>query len=365
MFFERGTLFSITMVLGLSLSAPIALAAYQEVDDDGWSEFNAQMLKSAKRVHHKVNVQPATRPRATPPNHPVNNYNAPTVIRPRVKAPNHPVNHFNKRSIFRPRVKTPIQSANHYNVPPVIKPQVQAPSKPVTSKMGPIQSVSPKFVSFVTTISVGPVWESAGQTQILNLTPDITKAYEYAAENQANILAEGELFVGVQRVLSPQIQGQLGLALAGVSNAGLSGNIWDDADPEYNNYTYAYQVQHTHLALKAKLLSDTSVFALKPYVSASVGIGFNKAQNFSNVPIIFEAVKTANFASKTTTVLTYTLGLGMQRAINTHWQAGIGYEFASWGKSQLGAAPRQTVGEGLSLSQINTNGLLFNVTYLA
>jgi len=70
---------------------------------------------------------------------------------------------------------------------------------------------------------------------------------------------------------------------------------------------------------------------------------FNHAYSFNNTPTIFEALPNANFSSNTETAFTYTLGAGVQRVINQHWQVGIGYEFADWGKSKLSRAPVQTL----------------------
>jgi len=77
------------------------------------------------------------------------------------------------------------------------------------------------------------------------------------------------------------------------------------------------------------------------------------------------AVVMSNFASNTTTAFTYTLGAGVQRHLNQHWQAGIGYEFSDWGRRQLNRASGQTLNSGLSLPHLYTNGLLFNLTYHA
>lgn len=71
----------------------------------------------------------------------------------------------------------------------------------------------------------------------------------------------------------------------------------------------------------------------------------------------------SNFASNTTTAFTYTLGAGVQRHLNPHWQVGIGYEFSDWGSSQLNRASGQTLNSGLLLSHLYTNELLFNLTY--
>jgi len=222
--------------------------------------------------------------------------------------------------------------------------------------------VTPGYL-WVATISGGPIWESGGQTQTFFLQPDVEKTY--AARSKSHTLAQGEVFVGVQRTLHPRLQGQLGFSVSTTSVANLAGNVWDDADPSFNNFTYAYKIRHTHVALKGVLLTDMRFFALKPYVSASIGPGFNQAYHYSNTPTISEAVATPNFASNTSTSFTYTVGVGVRRALNTHWQAGVGYEFADWGSSQLGRALGQTMGDGLRLNHLYTNGLLFNLTWLS
>jgi opacity protein-like surface antigen len=215
----------------------------------------------------------------------------------------------------------------------------------------------------VGTISLGPTWNgNGGESQTFYLAPETEKTY--AAGNSTNIMVDGELFLGLQKPLFHQLQGQLGFALAMAGNAKLSGNIWDDASPQFNNYTYQYKVMHTHVALKGKLLVDRGYWLI-PWVSASAGVGFNRASDFSNVPTIFEAVPNANFSSHTTTSYTYTIGAGVQKQLNKCWQIGMGYEFADWGKSELGRANGQTMNSGLKLDHLYTNGILFNITYFA
>lgn len=215
---------------------------------------------------------------------------------------------------------------------------------------------------WVTSISAGPIWTDGGDTQTLTLSPDVVKTY--TADKSSQTLAEAELFVGVNQSLPHQLQGQLGLAFVNTSKAGLTGNIWDDASPEFNNYTYHYQLDHSHIALKGKLLLDREYFFI-PWISISAGIGFNRASDYSNTPTIEEAVMMPNFASNTETTFTYALGIGVQHQFDPHWQFGIGYEFADWGQSHLDAAPSQTTSQGLSLSHFYTNGILANLTYSA
>ena len=216
--------------------------------------------------------------------------------------------------------------------------------------------------SGVATLSLGPAWESAGNKQTFYLAPNIEKTY--AANHASHALVDGEIFLGIQKPLREKLDGQIGLAVATTGNASLSGNIWDDAQAQFNNYTYDYKVRHTHVAIRGKLLSDRG-YVVTPWVSGSLGVGFNQSHDYSNAPTISEAVVMSNFASNTTTTFTYTLGAGVQRHLNPHWQAGVGYEFADWGRSQLSRASGQTLNTGLSLSHLYINGFLFNLTYSA
>ncbi|HHR1366092.1 TPA: outer membrane protein [Legionella pneumophila] len=226
--------------------------------------------------------------------------------------------------------------------------------------MGPVTEQA--AWNWVGTFSAGPVWESAGRTQTFYLTPDIEKTY--VANQSSSALFDGEVFLGAQKALTQTLQGQLGLAVGFTSNANLTGVIWDDADPLFDNFTYNYKIQHTHVAVKGKLLADAG-FWLIPWVSGGLGVGFNDAHGFHSTPLIFEALPTPDFSSHTQTTFTYTVGAGVQKALNAHWQVGAGYEFADWGKSSLGRAPEQTQNSGLALNHLYTNGVLFNLTYIA
>lgn len=232
-----------------------------------------------------------------------------------------------------------------------------------TAFAGTMGSVIPsKDWTWVGSVSAGPVWARGGETQTFYLAPEIEKTY--AARISTNALASGELFLGIQKLLGSQWLGQLGLAAATTGNAKLQGVIWDDADPEFNNHSYQYKIRNSRIAVKGKLLLDKGYW-LMPWVSASLGVGFNRAHDFTNTPLIFEALPNPNFTNHTKTAFTYTLGAGVQKSISEHWQLGVGYEFADWGKSELGRASGQTLNEGLKLNHLYTNGVVLNLTYVA
>ena len=224
--------------------------------------------------------------------------------------------------------------------------------------------VDPVYSSWVTTLSVGPIFASGGSQQALLVNPGVTRTY--TANQTTNVLAEGDLFFGINRTLTRRLKGQLGLDLAVTSAASLSGNIWDFEDPRFNNYNYTYSLQHAHLTLKGKLLLEMKN-AFSPWVSGGLGVGFNRSSEFTTTSTLYEAIVLpgSNFTQNTTASLTYTLGCGLQYALTKDWRIGVGYEFADWGSSALGKAPLQTEGsQGLSLSHFYTNGLLFNLTWL-
>ena len=164
----------------------------------------------------------------------------------------------------------------------------------------------------------------------------------------------------MQRRINDTWTGQIGLAFAAASNANLSGDIWDDADPDFNNSFYNYQVQHERVSIKGKLLMDAGK-VVTPYVSGSVGAGFNRSHAYTITPRIFQEIPGPLFGNKNITAFSYTAGIGLQKAVTNHVQVGVGYEFASWGRSQL--APGDTISNGLSLSNLYTNSLQFSISF--
>lgn len=156
----------------------------------------------------------------------------------------------------------------------------------------------PKDWIWGSSMSIGPVWESAGKTQTFYLATDIIKTY--VASNATHALVDGEVFVEIQYALGER---------------------------EFS--------------------------------------GGNDAHGFKNTPLSTQAVTMPNFGTHTEMSFTYPLEPGIQNALNPYWQVGTGYEFADWGQRQLNSASGQTLNSGLNINHLNTNGVLFNLTYLA
>lgn len=217
-------------------------------------------------------------------------------------------------------------------------------------------------LSWVAEISGAAVWQQEGRSQTFYLTPTIEKSY--IADKKTKALPEGEVFLGLQTYINSKVFVQLGIAGAYTGDARLQGMIWDDADPAFDNYSYQYKVRQGRVAAKAKILGDHGFWFI-PWISGSVGVGFNEAHDFVNTPVIAQAVATSNFNSHTKTSLSYTVACGIQKQLHPHVNMGVGYEYADWGKSQLARADGQTLNQGLSLNHLRTNGVIVNLTYVS
>lgn len=215
-----------------------------------------------------------------------------------------------------------------------------------------------KFIS----LSAGPAWYHAGRTQTISLQPDY--ANTYAAATPLQTLARGEVFLGVQHTLPLPAIAQFGLAVTANSAAKLQGEIWETADPLFNNFTYQYHVSNVSILAKTKWLLDGLNTSLLPYFSVGCGIAINNSYGYSMSPLIFEALTVPGFQHHQETTFTYTLGVGVHKILNLHWQLGIGYEWSDWGHSALGAAPGQSIGTGVNLNHIETQQLQFILNYL-
>ena len=233
-----------------------------------------------------------------------------------------------------------------------------ASTKQVTSS---VEFPKRSNISKVTAFSIGPAWYRAGQSQTIWLQPDFST--RYVANMLQHTLTTGEVFLGLQGDFASQGLGQLGLAVVTATSARLQGDIWEVADPNFDNFVYQYKVAHTHLAAKTKWLFNHWSATVFPYLSASLGIAWNNSYDFATQALIFEALPVAGFQAQRKTALTYTLGVGVQKVFTRHWQLGIGYEFNDWGSSALGPIPEQGLNSGLSLSHLYLQQLQCTISY--
>ncbi|MCX7117287.1 MAG: porin family protein [Legionellales bacterium] len=215
--------------------------------------------------------------------------------------------------------------------------------------------------AYFISISAAPSWTHVGSTQTIALQPDVIKAYVPRGPDHQT-LGNGEIFLGVQKSFFQQVTSQFGLAIYASSPATLGGFIQEDASPNFQNYTYQYQISHGHIGLKTKWIAENS-FNINPYLGASIGVGFNRSYGYTITPLIFQEVPAPPFQSTTKVVFSYGINAGFQHTLNQHFTCAIGYQLVSWGSSNLAQAAGQTSSRGLGLNNLYTQGVEFNVSY--
>lgn len=209
-------------------------------------------------------------------------------------------------------------------------------------------------------LNIGPQWDDPGERHQFSVEPATPKTY--AAVSNPQTLMGAELFVGGQHILNSWSDLQLGIAVAMTSLTSLSGDIWEDADPDFNNYTYAYKLAPFRATLSAKWLFN-KFDVVTPYLNVGLGLSFNRSYDYSIMPKIFEEVPSPFYTSNVPVSFAYDVGLGLQRQLGEHIQVGLGYVFSDWGQSSLGRAPKQTTNAPLSLSHLYMNQCVVSLSY--
>ncbi len=244
------------------------------------------------------------------------------------------------------------QPEKHSEPPP--RPRAAPPLKIIYMPSGTI--------NFVGTLSLGAGWNTSTQQQTLTLQPNVLQTFVTQAGHS---FFNSQLFLAHQQTLRDGLWGQIGLDIGVTNPINVHGTIWDDANSANDNYTYSYQLQHTHFNVKGKLLLNPYVNSQTlPWISAGLGVALNEASGYQDTPLSTEAVVNPYFSNANVAAFNFTVGAGLQRIVAQHWQVGIGYEFADWGSYHLGPIPLQTLSNGLSGANFYTSNVLASATYV-
>lgn len=211
-------------------------------------------------------------------------------------------------------------------------------------------------------LSLAPSWYNAGKTQNIWFEP--TYANTYVATTPEKNLMNGELFIGWQKPWGENKIWEFGIAISTNTSAKLQGHIWQNADSQFNNFTYQYKIKHSDIRLKSEWLYQIKQTSIYPYFAASIGFARNSSYSFNTTPLIFEALPVEDFQNNNVTSLTYTLGIGIQKIISSNWQLGIGYQINDWGKSRLSKTSQQITTNGLYLNHFYLQSLQFTLNFL-
>lgn len=107
--------------------------------------------------------------------------------------------------------------------------------------------------------------------------------------------------------------------------------------PQFNNYTYEYDVQHH--AMLATLTDDIyHGKTLSPFMLLGVGVSLNTASGFGLTPKAgITTPRALSYQANTKTQFAWEAGLGLRYTISNHYSATLSYVYADMGDAKLGA----------------------------
>ena len=213
------------------------------------------------------------------------------------------------------------------------------------------------------TLTLGSDFVQSGQSQTLTLLPPFQN--HYTSTNSTETVLDGGLFLGVEWTLTSPFSGQLGVAGYGDTAFTPQGDVWQFASPGFDTLSYTYQVQHSRLMLAGKVLSTLPQNqCIHPYVSLELGAAFNRASAYQETSLVPGVLPMSPFSNHRQTSFAYGVGLGVDYSLTPDIRLGMGYQFANLGSASLGLTSAETTTETLSLSNLYTNQLRFQLTYL-
>lgn len=223
-------------------------------------------------------------------------------------------------------------------------------------------SINPSWRPAVT-FSLGAAWIPSIKMQTIEVQPSLLQSYVPTSSSKTNTSAS--LFAGFQRSLNERVIMDLGVSAAVLSTLRIQGDIWQDADPDFNNLIYSYKANYSYLALKSKLTANVSQVA-QPYISGSIGVGFNRSDYFTNQSKLFQVLPDPEFQRHTKNSMVVSLGAGIQKTITEHCSISLGYEWTNWGSNYLlspaNQVPLQTT---LGSNHLYTNQLQIGLGIVA
>lgn len=205
-----------------------------------------------------------------------------------------------------------------------------------------------------------------GQDQdfpIQNPATDEFYNYDGTSTTQTSFLSD--VFIGVEKSLSPKWALQLGLDYNQTSPFSAQGTLLQGVDTaSADSYTYNYEILTKQLSLEGKLLYTFKTI-YHPYALVGLGAAFNRAQNYSTNVSPFLAF-TRTYANNTTTSFSPTIGVGFDADVTSTIRAGIGYRFTDLGKVSLGDSTIDgTPASGtLSQSHLYSSEVLAQITWM-
>lgn len=213
------------------------------------------------------------------------------------------------------------------------------------------------------TLSLGGDHIRKNDSQTLSVFPPVDNTYTNSDSSQ-NVV-DGGVFVGFEHVINDYLWAQIGLSAYISGEFTPKGHVWLFGSPDFDTYTYRYNVNHERLMVEGKFLTTlTYCQPFHPYISWGVGVAFNRADQYLEFPINSGVAVQQGFTSHNQTPLAWELGIGADYIFNQHARLGIGYQFMDLGSVALDGVPGAPTTQALNLQHLYTDQLRIQFTYV-
>ncbi len=144
----------------------------------------------------------------------------------------------------------------------------------------------------------------------------------------------------------------------------IKGNILQYSLPEFNNYSFQWQMNANLLSLYSKVeLLKKGLFI--PYVDGGIGVSFLEASNYQENAFSGETARISpNFGSQTSSQFAFNVGAGVDIQLSPQALFSIGYDFQSFGPFISNYGQSTWTSTKLNLGTLTANTIIFSITYL-
>ncbi len=225
--------------------------------------------------------------------------------------------------------------------------------------------VEPQAVSAVASLRIGWDYAQVGESQSVQLllidpAPDY---FETSQEDASAFLFGG--FLGFEFPLQTpyNLRWQTGVAYYQSTSFNTKGVENFFSLPDYGDIEYSYSVENQRALIENKFLwGFTDRFYL--YLLGGIGVGFNKASDYSAKSIEEHTPANGLFDSKTTTSLSYSLGFGIEGVLSNHLLMSLGYQYSDLGEYSLGHFNYGDTADTLTLPNLMTHEIVLALSVI-
>lgn len=224
----------------------------------------------------------------------------------------------------------------------------------------------------------GPAWINMNINASQSYLGNSNDTFMYV--NQASSQTTGFVgaFLGIEQSnISDFFFLQLGIEYDYFGQATVSGANYVGIEPAtFTSYTYAWNEQNQQVLGDLKILfpmnaNFAGIKAFYPYAMVGIGVGINRAYNFSQITQESGSINIApEFNNQTTSTFTYNLGAGVEIPCSNNFRIGLGYRYSDFGGAALSSAAivfnqyQQPMPLTLTANKVYANQFIAQLSYV-